>query len=69
MRGRVFQSRVFAPRALSGGGVVPATDRFTQPLILLGTSNVAMQLHGTSKQTIVALGTSKQILKLKGITP
>ncbi len=26
MRGRVFQGRVFAPRALSGGGVVSETD-------------------------------------------
>ena len=26
MRGRVFQARVFAPFALSGGGAVPITD-------------------------------------------
>jgi len=68
MRGRVFQGRVFAPFVLAGGGAV-ATDRYTRPLILLGTSQEIQIMAGTSKQTFVLSGTSKQIQTLEGTTP
>ena len=70
MRGRVFQGRVFAPFALAGGGVVvPATDRYTRPLILLGTSKEIQLMAGTSKQTFVLSGTSQEIQTMGGTTP
>jgi hypothetical protein len=70
MRGRVFQGRAFAPLALSGGaGVVPATDRYTRPLILLGTSKEIQLMAGTSKQTFVLSGTSQEIQTMGGTTP
>lgn len=69
MRGRVFQGRVFAPFALAGGAVVPATDRYTRPLILLGTSQETQVMAGTSKQTFVLLGTSQEIQTMEGTTP
>ena len=69
MRGRVFQGLVFAPFALAGGGVVPATDRYTRPLILLGTSKEIQLMAGTSKQTFVLSGTNQEIQTMGGTTP
>ena len=69
MRGRVFQGRVFAPFALAGGGGVPATDLYTRPLILLGTSKEIQVIAGTSKQTLILLGTSQVIQTMGGTTP
>ena len=69
MRGRVFQGRLFAPFVLAGGGAVVATDRYTRPLILLGTSQEIQIMAGTSKQTFVLSGTSKQIQTIEGTTP
>jgi hypothetical protein len=69
MRGRVFQGRVFAVRALAAGGGAVATDRYTRPLILLGTSQEIQIMAGTSKQPFVLSGTSKQIQTLEGTTP
>ena len=69
MRGRVFQGLAFAPLALAGGGVVPATDRYTRPLILLGTSKEIQLMAGTSKQTFVLSGTSQEIQTMGGTTP
>ena len=71
MRGRVFQARVFAPFALANGGagVVPATDRYTRPLILLGTSKEIQTMAGTSKHTFVLSGTSQEIQTMGGTTP
>ena len=68
MRGRVFQGRVFAPFVLAGGGGA-VTDRYTRPLILLGTSKQIQTMEGTSKQTFVLSGTSKQIQTMEGTTP
>ena len=68
MRGRVFQGRVFAPFVLAGGGA-GATDRYTRPLILLGTSKEIQVMAGTSKQTFVLSGTSQEIQTMGGTTP
>jgi len=69
MRGRVFQGRVFAPFVLSGAGGAVATDRYTRPLILLGTSKEIQVMAGTSKQTFVLSGTSQEIQTMGGTTP
>ena len=50
MRGRVFQARVFAPFALSGGaGVVPVAYE-TQRHTLTGTSAQRATLYATSAE-------------------
>lgn len=65
MRGRVFQGRVFAPLALSGGGVAYETQRHT----LYGTSLERHTLTGTSAQRATLYATSAERQTLSGSTP
>ena len=69
MRGRVFQARVFAPLALSGGaGVVPVAYE-TQRHTLYGTSLERHTLTATSTQRATLYATSAERQTLSGSTP